>query len=241
MADANAAAWDELSAWYQANTHLPTDVVHYGPDGPDESTIRLLGDVASKRVLDLGCGAAQNAIVLTKAGAKAIGVDASSTQLAYGRKLAESEELRVELHHGDLANLGMLTSASIDLALSVYALHYVDDVSRVFRQVHRVLKADAPFVISVPHPMQQLFDADSLEARRSYFDREPIRRNFAGVTLVEYRRTLADYLTALQRANFRLEVVLEPESIGRARSAFGAELQPLAPSLLIIRARKLGV
>jgi ubiquinone/menaquinone biosynthesis C-methylase UbiE len=241
MAETNAAAWDQLSAWYQANTHLPTDVVHYGPDGPDEQSLRLLGDVSAKRVLDLGCGAAQNAIVLTKAGAKAIGVDSSSTQLAYGRKLAEAEELRVELHHGDLANLGMLTSASIDLALSVYALQYVEDVSRVFRQVHRVLKADAPFVLSVPHPMQQLFDPGSNEVQRGYFDRDPLFRRYAGVQLVEYRRTVSDYLTALQRANFRVELITEPEMSPRSRSSFTAELNAKVPALLIVRARKLGV
>ena len=41
---------------------------------------------------------------------------------------------------------------SVDLVLSAYALGFVEDLNRVFRQVHRVLKDGSPFVVSLPHP-----------------------------------------------------------------------------------------
>src|SRR3954469_7951973 len=124
--DDPVSAWDRLSSWYQANAYLPTDVVHYGTDVPDEHELRLCGNVAGKRVLELGCGAAQNCIAFAKQGAKAIGIDLSPAQLAYGRRLAEAEEVKVELHEGDLADLGFATSGSIDLVFSANALNYVD-------------------------------------------------------------------------------------------------------------------
>ena len=54
----NAAAWDRHSSAYQQGAALPTDVANYGPDIPNESDLRLLGDLAGKRVLELGCGGA---------------------------------------------------------------------------------------------------------------------------------------------------------------------------------------
>src|SRR2546421_12237360 len=87
----NAAAWDRHSAGYQAGARLPTDVATYGPDIGTETDFRLCGDVKGKRVLELGCGGAQNSIAFAKQGAIAIGVDFSSEQLAFARRLCERE------------------------------------------------------------------------------------------------------------------------------------------------------
>jgi SAM-dependent methyltransferase len=244
MADI-AAAWDQLSAWYQANAYLPTDVVHYGNDVPDESELRLCGDVKGKRVLELGCGAAQNSIAFAKQGAKAIGVDASAAQLAYGRRLAEAEEVKVELHEGDLADLGFVTSGSIDLAFSANSLNFVDDINRAFRQVHRVLKADAPFVFSVPHPVRLAVNPDSdpaLLLRRALSDNSSVKRRWNDVELTEYPRSISTLFTGLQRANFRVDTILEPETRpGRNHSALWREVDASIPPILVMRARKLGV
>jgi len=243
--DDPVSSWDRLSSWYQANAYLPTDVVHYGSDVPDEQELRLCGNVAGKRVLELGCGAAQNCIAFAKQGAKAIGVDLSPAQLAYGRRLAEAEEVKVELHEGDLADLGFATSGSIDLVFSANALNYVDDVSRVFRQVHRVLKADAAFVFSVPHPVRLAIDPaldPPLLLRRSLSDRSSLRRRWDDVELVEYPRSVSALFTALQRANFRVDTILEPEpTTGRNHSALWSDVNNTVPPVLVMRARKLGV
>ena len=100
----NAAAWDRHSAAYQAGARLPTDVSHYGPDISTEAEFRLLGDLNGKRVLELGCGGAQNSIAFAKQGATAIGVDFSAEQLAFARRLCERENVKVELHQGDVAD-----------------------------------------------------------------------------------------------------------------------------------------
>ena len=132
------------SAAYQSGAELPTNVAHYGPDIPTEAELRLLGDLRGKKVLELGCGGAQCSIAFAKQGATAIGVDFSAAQLAFARRLCEREEVRVELRQGDLADLAFLRADSIDLVFSAYAFGYVEDLNRVFRQVHRVLKVGAP-------------------------------------------------------------------------------------------------
>src|SRR2546423_10729312 len=159
----NAAAWDRHTAAYQAGARLPTDVAHYGPDIGTEADFRLLGNLAGKRVLELGCGGAQCSIAFAKQGAIAIGVDFSAEQLGFARRLCEREGVKVELHHGDLADLAFLRADSIDVAFSAYAFGYIEDLSRVFRQVHRVLKTGAPLVFSLPHPAYDMIDDDDAE------------------------------------------------------------------------------
>jgi len=79
-------------------------------------------------------------------------VDFSAEQLAFARRLADRESVRIELREGDLADLAFLRAETIDLVFSAYAFGFVEDLGRVFRQVHRVLKGDAALVFSaLPH------------------------------------------------------------------------------------------
>ena len=240
----NAAAWDRHATAYQAGAQLSTDVAHYGPDIPDESSLRLLGDLKGKRVVELGCGGAQCSIAFAKQGATAIGVDFSEEQLAFARRLVEREDVRVELRPGDLADLAFLRADSVDLVFSAYAFGYVEDLNRVFRQVHRVLRVGAPLVFSLPHPAYSMIDDDGAEpllVRRSYFDRSPIDYQWGGVAFTDYHHTFEDIYTGLVRASYRVDVMLEPEPLpGGPRSQHWRDAFRFVPRTLIVRARKEG-
>ena len=190
-----ATAWDRFSPDYQREAQLPTDVAHYGPDVPTEAELHLLGDLRGKRVLELGCGAAQCSIAFAKHGATAIGVDFSSAQLAYGRRLCDEEDVRVELRLGDMAELAFLRADSIDLVFSSFAFQYVEDLNRVFRQAHRVLKVGAPLVFSLPHPAYFQIDDDSddpLVIRHSYFARGRYEFTWGGVNFSAFHHPFAE-------------------------------------------------
>ena len=240
----NAAAWDRHSATYQQGARLPTDVAHYGPDIGTEADFRLLGDVKGKRVLELGCGGAQCSIAFAKQGAHAIGIDFSAEQLAFARRLCEREGVKVELRQGDLADLAYLRAESVDLVFSAYAFGYVDDLNRVFRQVHRVLKSNAPLVFSLPHPAYDMIDDDAdppLLVRRSYFDHSPIDYEFNGITFTDYHHTISDLYMGLYRAGYRVDLMLEPEpQPDGPRSQFWRPAFQHVPRTLIVRARKEG-
>jgi ubiquinone/menaquinone biosynthesis C-methylase UbiE len=240
----NAAAWDRHAAAYQAGAQLPTDVAHYGPDIGTEADFRLLGDLKGKRVLELGCGGAQSSIAFAKQGATAIGIDFSAEMLAFAKRLCEREEVRVELRHGDLADLAFLRADSIDLAFSAYTFGYVEDLNRVFRQVHRVLKVGASLVFSLPHPAYDMIDDDSVQpmmVRRSYFDRSPIEYTHNGIAFTDYHHTFSDLFTSLARASYKVDTVLEPEPRpGGPRSQFWRDTFRYVPRTLVIRARKEG-
>ena len=240
----NAAAWDRHSAAYQAGARLPTDVAHYGPDIPTEAELHLLGDVRGRRVLELGCGGAPCSIAFAKQGASAIGVDFSAEQLAFARRLCEREEVKVELRQGDLADLAWLRGDSIDLVFSAYAFGYVEDLGRVLRQVHRVLKVGAPLVFSLPHPAYAMIDDDAdpaLLIRRSYFDDEPIDYEWNGVAFTDYHHTISDLYMGLVRASYRVDVILEPPPLTSGpRSQHWRETFTFVPRTLIVKARKEG-
>jgi len=240
----NAAGWDRYAAAYQARAQLSTSSAHYGPEIATEAGLHLLGDLRGKRVLELGCGGAQCSIAFAKQGATAIGVDFSAQQLAFARRLCEREDVRVELRHGDLADLAFLRADSIDLVFSSYAFGYVDDLNRVFRQVHRVLKIGAPLVFSLPHPASDMFNGESqdpLAVRRSYFDRTPVEHELVGIVLTDYHHTFADIYMGLARSSYRVDLVLEPEPVpsGR-RTQEWQDAYLYVPRTLIIRARKTG-
>ncbi len=232
---------------YQDGVEPSLDTVHYGPGIPTEADLRLLGNVEGKRVLELGCGGGAAAVALARQGARVVAVDESTTQIGHARWMADRHQARLELRQGDLADLAFLRADTIDAAYSVYTLGTVDDLDRVFRQVHRVLRPEAAFVISLAHPAFRTVAAggDPPAVVRAYFDRAPApwpEGPGAAVEGVDYTRTVADLFTSLTRANFRVDVVLEPEPRpGARRDPRWAPAMAWLPPTLIMRARKLGI
>lgn len=193
--------------------------ISYGPQVANESELRLCGDPTGKRALELGVSAAHNAIALAEAGAKALAIDPNPDRISAGRREADAAGVRVEFHQADLGDLGFATSASIDLVVAAGTLAEVDDLARVLRQAHRVLKPECALVISTLHPMAGFNGAMYGEA--------PSRYGSPG------SRTVSEWFTSLYRANFRVDVMLELFDSTRPRD--------VAPSTLLMRARKLGV
>jgi SAM-dependent methyltransferase len=235
-------------ATFPAEAMLPTDVLCYGPDIPDDRTFRLfgsLGTLEGKRVLELGGGSGHNAVTLARLGAKVIVMDPSWGRIERVRDAADKAEVKVELHQGDPAEVAFVRAETIDAALSVYTLATVADLDRVFRQVHRVLRREAPLIFSLPHPAFTMIDPgglDLLKLSRSYFDRQPRPWTTDDASGNEYVRNVGELLTSLLRANFRIDTVLEPAPVADAvRSGYWTPAMELMPSTLIIRARKEGL
>ena len=198
-----------------------TTVVRYGPSVADESELRLCGDVSGKRVIDLGIGAPSNAVALAGAGARAIAVDPSSDRIALLRKQAEQAEVTVQCHQSEVADLGFATSGSIDLVVASHTLQEVDDLARLLRQIHRVLRPEAAFVMAGPHPIAAMLG--------NIDGQQVVQRTYGG----GQTRSISDVFMAMQRTNFRIDVIheLQPLNARNART----------PAVLVIRARKLGV
>ena len=180
--------------------------------------MRLCGDVNGKRVIELGVTPAVNSIGLARRGAKTMVVDPSAENIALVRHHADANEVAIECHLADLADLGFATSASVDVVVCVGGLDRVDDTNRLFRQVHRVLRTGASFVLALPHPLATMIPRGTT-----------VQHSYWGML---QPHTISSLFTTLGRANFQVDVLLEPEP--RIPNA-------LIPTTLLLRARKLGV
>jgi SAM-dependent methyltransferase len=231
--------WQRFSLAAPAGGALPPDVVPYGPGIPGEAELRLLGPVESSRVLDLGCGAGVASIAFAKQGAKVIAVDEAADQIDAARLAAEQAGVRLELHQAPLAELAFVRADTIDAVYSAYALASVDDLDRVFRQVHRVLRPERPFVLSLPHPAFAVVDPSAhqpLQVRRSYWEPTPVAWSTDPSGTPDRGRTISALFTSLGRANFRVDHLLEPQPASPQ-----VEAMRWLPPTLVIRARKEGI
>jgi len=193
----------------------------WGPEGLDEADVGLLGDVAGRRVLEVGCGAAQCGRWLVERGAAVVGVDLSIGMLGHAHRLdaavSQRGGRRVDLVCADARRLS-LASECVDLACSAYgALPFVTDPGRVHAEVARVLRPGGRWVFSVTHPVRWAFPDDpgpaGLVVARSYFDRTPYVETGADgePAYVEQHRTLGDRVREVVGAGLRLLDVVEPE------------------------------
>ncbi len=240
----NTESWDRAASHYVAERHPHSVRISYGRDLPDDAELRLVPNLRDKRVLELGCGGGSNAVVMAKAGAKVIAIDASLSMLEIAESHASANKTKVEFHHGDLAELAWLRAESVEFALSVGVLAEVEDLDRALRQIHRVLRAGSSFVFTHAHPTGLCCRNDyaidgglslgALEVRRSYFDESAMIVTEFEETFRYYPRTVATLFAALGRAGFAVDTLLEPEPV--RTSTIGPEV----PASIIIRAKKLG-
>jgi SAM-dependent methyltransferase len=219
-AQANRSWWDaEATAYYDEHgAFLGDSDLLWCPEGVRESTAGLLGPVAGRDVLEMGCGAAQGARWLTSAGARATAFDVSMGQLRQSRVLdARSGTAVPRLVQAD-AQLLPFRDASFDLVASAFGgIPFVADSAGVMREVARVLRPGGRFVFSVTHPMRWMFaddpGPDGLVVRQPYFDRTPyVEVDDTGTaSYVEHHRTMGDRIRELVGAGLLLRDVVEPE------------------------------
>ncbi|HKG50585.1 MAG TPA: class I SAM-dependent methyltransferase [Actinomycetales bacterium] len=221
---ANRAWWDgEAEGYYAEHGRFLGDARFvWGPEGLEEADARLLGDVAGRRVLEIGCGGAQCSRWLRTQGAEVVASDLSAGMLRRARAIdaagaTRTGERAVPLLQADAARLP-LADASVDLACSAYgALPFVADSAAVMREVARVLRPGGRFVFSVTHPVRWALPDDpgleGLVVRMSYFDRTPyVEQDGSGrAVYVEHHRTLGDRVRELVGAGLVLEDLVEPE------------------------------
>ncbi|MGQ0837780.1 class I SAM-dependent methyltransferase [Actinokineospora sp.] len=216
---ANIAWWDADADDYHAEHGEFLGVADFVwcPEALREADAGLLGDVAGRAVLEVGCGSAPCARWLADQGARVVGLDLSAGMLRYGAAANIATGIEVPLVRANAERLPFADGA-FDLACSAFgAVPFVADVGAVFREVARVLRPGGTWTFAVTHPMRWIFPddpgPDGLRVTGSYFDRTPyVEVDAAGTpTYVEHHRTLGDYVGALTAAGFTLFDLIEPE------------------------------
>jgi SAM-dependent methyltransferase len=112
----NRRFWNSGSDDYQT-THggvLRETALAWGVWRIPESQLQVLGETRGRRVLELGCGAAQWAHALRALGADVVGIDLSEQQLAHARRATFSNDAGAHLVQGDAERLPF-ADASFDI------------------------------------------------------------------------------------------------------------------------------
>lgn len=212
----NRAGWDAVSAAYQERLGWFSDRLAWGIRCPFEDELNLLGDVRGRHVLVLGCGGGQDMVALAKMGAgKVTGVDVSTTQLEHARDVLLREDLltMTRLIHTSVENLDTIEDESVDIAVSVHALNYVERADACFAETYRVLKRAGVFGLSVQHPA----DASTHDEPPYGFEKPYFQSEFdwewqalGGGKFRSYYRTIGEWFQLLSDAGFAVERLLEP-------------------------------
>ena len=219
-ARANRRWWDGEAPAYQAEhgEFLGDADLLWCPEGLREADAHLLGDVAGRDVLEVGCGAAQGARWLAAAGARVTAFDVSHGQLREARRLDARTGVRVERLVQADAQFLPFRSEAFDVVVSAFGgFPFVADSARAMREAARVLRPGGRLVFSVTHPLRWIFPDDpgpaGLTVQQSYFDRTPyVEVDDRGeAAYVEHHRTLGDRVRELVAAGLVLDDLVEPE------------------------------
>ena len=208
------------SAFYDDDTVFATyQQRRQRADNPNDTLekpviLELIGDIAGKHVLDLGCGDAAIGRELLQTGATAyLGVDGSANMMALAAHTLAGTSGRVIQHPIEDWHYPETT---FDLVLARLVLHYVADLPALYAQIQRTLQPGGRLVFSVEHPVITSSNRGWISGGvrqdwlvDNYFDTGRRATDWMGGRVEKYHRTVEDYFNTLQCAGFVVEHLRE--------------------------------
>jgi ubiquinone/menaquinone biosynthesis C-methylase UbiE len=245
--------WDSMAVWLDDKHQDEGDLWHRALIDPP--VLRLLGDVAGRRLLDLACGNGYLARKLARLGADVVGVDGSPALIDLAQRREARDRLGIAYHVADAAHLGVLEDAMFDLVVCHMALMDIEDAAGAIREVARVLSPEGRFIASLSHPCFDVINASAWVVERMGFDETVWRKvsRYREASLgrcpwrigpdvlhhtVAYHRPLSWYFRAFRCAGLAVTALEEPEPTGEflegsPRGAWIAQI----PLHLVVEAR----
>lgn len=210
------------------------------------STLKpLIPSVEGRHVLDLGCGYGWHSAFFAQKGAASVtAVDSSGRMLAVARE--KFPDRNIDFIQEDILGYRYPENC-FDLVFSNLALHYIEDLDKVYALIHRTLKRQGQLLFTIEHPVytagiRQEFkkDEDGLFWPVQGYFRPSVRdTNFLGCSVRKVHHTLSQILEPLIALSFHLDAVREvmpDEAFLEAHPELESELE--RPMMLIVKATK---
>jgi SAM-dependent methyltransferase len=184
----NRGVWDRDAAEYQrrhGGQLAESGGAAWGVWQIPESELRVLGEVAGRDVLELGCGAAQWSIALHRFGARVTALDNSAGQLAYARVLMEASAADFPLVHASAEATG-LADESFDIVFCDHGAMTFGDPYLTVPEAARLLRTGGLLAFSMHTPIVDIVwpsgsDHPSERLERDYWDLYAIDETGEGV------------------------------------------------------------
>ncbi|WP_339293250.1 class I SAM-dependent methyltransferase [Paenibacillus sp. FSL W8-0187] len=204
----NKIYWDENGNDFLEAIVLP----YYGCNTLTENELNLFGDVAGKKLLDIGCGNGESLKYHgNNKAAELWGIDISKNQIEKAAKCLSESGYTAKLICGAMEEEHGLPSDYFDYVYSIYAIGWTTDIQGTFNRVASYLKKDGVFIFSWSHPihMSVAFEEGRAFFKNSYFDETWSERDLDGKNVFLCSRKISTYVNTLAKAGFVIEQLIE--------------------------------
>jgi SAM-dependent methyltransferase len=207
----------------------------------------LVPELAGQRVVDLGCGEGWFCrVALTQGATSVIGIDPSERMLALARERTTDRSISYVRTFAEDADL---PAESVDVVVSILALHYVAEFAQVVESIARWLVPGGVLVAVVEHPVatsQDPHEGFTMESDvkvawpvNHYFDEGERKTEWYVEGVVKYHRRIDTMLNTIIAAGFEIERVSEPAPTREAARKHARSRGGLvSPDVLGVRGRK---
>ncbi len=206
----------------------------------------LFPELQGKCVLDLGCGYGWHCRFSEEQGAaRVLGIDLSKRMIEEAEKRNGGKRITYRVCGIEMYEYPENTW---DCVLSNLALHYIENLESVFRNVYKTLKPGGVFLFNIEHPVftagvaQDWIYADDGNPAYwpidDYFVTGKRNTHFLGCDVAKQHHTLTQILMGLLHNGFALEAAEEAQPPAEMMDIPGMKDELRRPMMLLVRAKK---